>query len=206
MSHCYQTRQWNPLTICLSRSRPQPKLKGHWSHFGARNHSAWRARWAWHWCRHIRARYLLEMHTAILLTSLTHKGRALPFGSQLLLFWRPMSACIRYRGLSPMRVLMHTPICGPTLALSPSIQTSISGQHHSSREGRAFTYNIWGASCMLPYQPLKNLYLYFHPHPPFCHHLTPLHARTIIWRRYCHWVVCHWRPSPSWTLEAAEPI
>jgi len=111
---------------------------------------------------------------AVLLTSPTCKGRAPSIGSQRLSFQRPVSMCIRCRGLSPTRVLIHALICGPAQASSLSIQIPVSGQHHSLRGSKSFTYHVWGASCMLPHHPLKFSHLHL---PLFCCHLTPSHAR-----------------------------
>jgi len=125
----------------------------------------------------MRARHPLERRTAILLISLTYKHRAPSFWSQHLLFRRPMSMCIRHGGPSSTRVLVHTLIRGPAQALSSSIWIPVSGQHYSSRGSKTSTYHVWGASCMLPYQPLKISNLYHYPYPLFHCHLTPLHAR-----------------------------
>jgi len=62
------------------------------------------------------------------------------------------------------------PDAWPNWALSSSIRISISGQHHSSRGSKTFTYHVWGASCMLPHLPLN--FSHFHPH-----YLTPSRAR-----------------------------
>jgi len=116
---------------------------------------------------------------AVLPASSTRKGKAPSFGSQHPPFRRPESVCIRRGGPSLTRVLVCALIRGPTWASSSSIRIPVSGQHYSSRGSKTLTYHLWGASCMLPHQPLKYFHHFrSHPHPPFHRHLTPLHANS----------------------------
>src|SRR5579863_4144706 len=141
--------------------------EGCWSRCGASRRGARWARWVRHRHTHLRASHSLERHTAVLLTSPTHKRRAPSFGSQSPSIRRPVSTQPRCGGPFLTRVPVCTLIHGPAWASSPSIWTSVHGQHHSSRGSKTFTYHVWGASCMLPHLPLKLLHFHpSHPTPP----------------------------------------
>ena len=122
--------------------------------------------------RHLRARRPSERRMAALLTSPTRRRKAPPLGSQISMTRRPVAAQLWRGGPFLTRVLVRTPIRGPTWASSLSIRIPAPGQHHSSRGSKTFTYDVWGASCMLPHLPLK--ILHFHPF----RHLTPPRVRT----------------------------
>src|SRR5712691_7564959 len=94
-----------------------------------------------------------DAHRRGIWLSPTCKCRAPPLGSQSPTIRRPVSAHIRHGSPFLTRVPMCTLTHGPARTSSPSIRIPISGQQHSSRGSKTYSYHVREASCTLPICP-----------------------------------------------------